>query len=370
MSTGPALPLEDPLVTLLTTELEAGSYTCAVAVVGDHRETERTVAVGQSDPAASVDASADTRFDAASLTKPVVTTTVALRLVEEGVLALTDELGTHVPALEGTDRGAATVRQLLTHTAGFQPYHFDGWTSRTAAESAILEAPVLAREPGTAHEYSCLSYVHLVAVLRRVTGQSLADLARRLVFEPAGMTDARLGPLEDPPADTAVTYDHEHGEGRLKGAIHDPIARAMAGESGNAGLFLTATDLARFARSLLAADEADGVPPLEPDDGDAGPPLAPTTVDALHRDHNPEMDEPHSLGWRVAHDGWPAFNWSDRPDRTPAIGHTGYTGTSLWLDRRRDQFAALLTNEVHEGKDGDMARVREQFHAITAAGRY
>jgi CubicO group peptidase (beta-lactamase class C family) len=352
-------PPEDPLGTLLAEGLETGRYACAVAVVGDAAGSERTLAVGRSDPRAGVDATADTVFDVASLTKPVVTTTVALRLVEDGVLALSDELGDHVSELAEARRGGATVRQLLTHTAGFRPYHYGAWGSRAAAEAAILEESLLARGPGETHEYSCLGFVHLAVLLRRTTGLSLAELARRLVFDPADMTHAQMGPLADPPANTAVTYDHEQEDRRLKGEIHDPIARAMDGESGNAGLFATATDLAAFARGLLGAEP-----------GSDRPLLAPATVEALHADQLPELDDSHGLGWRVAHDGSPVLGWADTATGSPAIGHTGYTGTSLWIDRRRDRFALLLSNEVHEGKDDSFARFRERFYGLAAAGRY
>jgi CubicO group peptidase (beta-lactamase class C family) len=348
-------PDGDPVRDLLEEGLERDVFTCAVAAVGGAGGVHRTLAVGESDPETGRRATEESLFDAASLTKPVVTTTLVLGLVERGELALRDGLARHLPELEGTERGSVTLRQLLTHTSGLQPYQYDDtWTGHGDALSGILEADLLATVPGEAYEYSCLNFVHLAAVLERVTDRSLHALAREGVFEPAGMADARVGPLTDPPAEVVVTYDHQHRSRALRGAIHDPIASAMAGRSGNAGLFATAGDLAAFARAIL--DDGLGV---------SGRVLSPASVGLLPENRTPEHAAPHPLGWRLAHDDWPAPTWSDR-----SIGHTGYTGTSLWLDTDADRFAVLLTNDVYTGKDGAIERFRERFHGIVGAGRY
>lgn len=346
-------PDEDPLGALLEEGVERDVFTCAVAAVGDAGGVHRTLAVGESDPEAGRPATEDSLFDAASLTKPVVTTTLVLGLVERGELVLRDELARHLPELEGTERGSVTLRQLLTHTSGLQPYHYDdAWSDPGDALSAILEADLMATAPGEAYEYSCLNFVHLATQLERATGRSLHALAREAVFEPAGMADARMGPLADPPASVVVTYDHEHRDRVLRGAIHDPIASAMAGRSGNAGLFATVGDVAAFAAAVLN----DGL-------GARGRVLSPASVRLLPENRTPELETPHALGWRLAHDDWPAPTWSAR-----SIGHTGYTGTSLWLDTDADRFAVLLTNDVYTGKDGSIARFRERFHGIAGAG--
>lgn len=354
MSSDEVADYDDPVATLLLSGHEDGLFSCAVAAFGGPDGPARTVTVGESDPSTGIRASPETLFDVASVTKPVVTTTVVLRLVEAGTVSLSDSLGDHVDEVADTRRGTATVEQLLTHTAGFQPYHYDpDWAGPSKARAAILEADVMARNPGEVHEYSCLSYVHLAALARAATGDSLEALARRMVFGPVGMDDARLGPLDDRPENTAVTYSHEHEDRRLKGEIHDPIARAMAGESGNAGLFATVGDLSRFARALLAAGTIDGHRVLSA-----------ATVNELEQDHIPSMDEPHGLGWRLAHDDRPAPEWSQHADGTAAIGHTGYTGSSLWVDRPRDRFAVLLTNAVLE--DAPLDEFRERFHGVVA----
>ena len=359
--TGSTSSASDPLTQLLEDGLSEGAFPGAVAAVGNADRTERVVAVGERDPERDLPATPETVFDCASLTKPVVTATVALALTEVGHIALSDELGRHVPALDGTPRGEVELVELLTHTSGFQPYAFDpDWTTTEETLEGLYDRSICAVEPDERYEYSCLNFVHLAEALRGATGESLADLARRLVFDPAGTDAARLGPTD---AETiAATYDHEYRDRILRGEIHDPLGNAMDGESGNAGLFATARDVARFARALLNEGRAVG--------GDGGSIdgerlLSPATVARLSEDHVPDVDEPHSLGWRLARGQYPGLPWSD-----DAFGHTGYTGTSLWIDPTNDRFAVLLTNQVYDGKGTGLIRFRERFHGLVGAGRY
>lgn len=346
----------DPLSVLLDEGVDQSLFSCAVAAIGDATAIKRIIAVGEANPETGVAARANTTFDCASVTKAVVTTTVVLRLVENGALALDDPLARHLSEIENTPRGTVALHQLLTHTSGLEPYRFSpGWEGLTDARAAILDADLLAHKPGLTHEYSCLNFVHLALVAERVADASLPELAERYVFEPLGMNSARIGPIPDPGENVAVTRDHEHGRGRLRGKIHDPIANTMVGRSGNAGLFATATDLARFAQALLNEGTAD-----------QSQLLAPTTVATLRRDHTPPDVEPHGLGWRLAKPYWPAPTWSPA-----SFGHTGYTGTSLWLDPAAERFAVLLTNEVYTGKENSpMSRFRKRFHGVVGAERY
>lgn len=343
---------------LLTEGIDAGLFTGAAATVGTSDGIEWRTAVGERDPRTGDPVTDDTRFDAASTTKATVTTTVVLRLVEEGALAISEPLGAHVPPLDGTDRGEIPLWRLLTHTSGLQPYHYEGWESPETARQAIYDADLLAAEQGDRFEYSCLNFVHLVDAVRRATGRTLADLAREYVFDPAGMERARIGPLPDDADPAAVTYEREHEDEVFTGEIHDPIARALAGESGNAGLFATATDLGRFATRLLTDRRRDAGA-----DGDHL--LAPGTIDRMTTDWLPDLDRPHGLGWRLARECYPAPNWS-----LSSFGHTGYTGTSVWIDPDADRFAVLLTNEVFCGKDDGMVQFRERFHGAVAGERY
>ena len=336
---------------LLAEGIEKSIFTAGAAVVGTSDGIEWQATVGTCDPEGEDPVTPTTLFDAASLTKATVTTIVALRLVEEGKIALSTPLGECIPPLDGTERGEIPLVRLLNHTSGLQPYYYDGWDSPTSARDAIYDADLLEAEPGERFEYSCLNFVHLADAVRRVTDSSLAELARRYVFEPTGMEHARMGPVSTP---AVVTYDHAHDDQPLQGEIHDPIARALAGESGNAGLFASATDLANLATALLAGGRS-------PDEDHL---LAPGTISRMCEDWTAPEHRPHGLGWRLAHECTPAPNWS-----RASFGHTGYTGTSLWIDPDADRFALLLTNEVYCGKENGMIRLRERFHgAVVGEG--
>lgn len=346
---------DDPLESLLAAGVDAEVFPGAVAAVGSSEGVDRLLAVGEVDPERGLDATPDTVFDAASLTKPVVTATVVLSLVERGVLALDDPIEAYVPELEDTERGAIPLDAFLTHTSGLRPYAFsEAWESPDEALADIYSRDLLEAPPGERVEYSCLNFVHLADAAARATGREFPDLACELVFEPAGMADSRIGPLSEDAfpddAPVAPTYCREHRDRTLRGEIHDPIAWKLAGASGNAGLFTTAPDLARFAAALL-----DG----------GGDLLSAGTVAALSENRTPELDAARGLGWKLADGVSPAPGWS-----ADAVGHTGYTGTSLWLDPARDRFGVLLTNEVYRGKDGDIVDVRRRFCGIVAGGRY
>lgn len=343
----------DGIEDLLERGLRDGIYEGAAAAVGDADGTGHVVTVGTEAGAGSAPVTRATRFDVASLTKPVVTATVALRLVERGRFDLEATLGTYVDSAAGTERGSIPIRTLLTHTSGLPPYKSFpfGWDSREALLSSLYDSPLaLLAEPDEWFVYSDLNFVHLADALRHATGESLASLAATHVFEPAGMADAALGPLTDDD-NVAATRDERWRDRQLRGEIHDYIGAVMEGEGGNAGLFATIDDLAGFAHALL--------------DGGHGPGeavLAPSTVETLRRDAISHLDRPHGLGWRLAHGGQPAPTWSPA-----AYGHTGFTGTSLWLDPERDRFAVLLTNRLLTDATGDdVAAFRRRFHAGVA----
>lgn len=340
----------DVIEELLERGHQDGIYEGAAAAVGDTGGVSHVETVGTEAGAGSAPVTRATRFDVASLTKPVVTATIALRLVERGRFDLETTLGAYVESAAGTERGSIPIRTLLTHTSGLPPYKSFpfGWDSREALLASLYDSPLaLLAEPDEWFVYSDLNFVHLADALRHATGDSLASLARTHVFEPAGMADAALGPLTDD-ENVAATRDERWRERQLRGEIHDYIGAVMEGEGGNAGLFATIDDLAGFANALL-----DGGQDSE------GKVLASSTVETLRRDAIAHLDRPHGLGWRLAHGGQPAPTWSPA-----AFGHTGFTGTSLWLDPERDQFAVLLMNSLLTDATGDdLAGFRRRFHA-------
>lgn len=339
------------LKAVLETGIEQGAFRGAAAAVGSADGVTQVSTAGYATQDSSAAVTDDTLFDLASLTKPIVTTTIALRLLERDDLELNATVGDYVPRASDTDRGTIPIRALLTHTSGLPPYKSFpfGWESKEALLESLYDSPLaLMAEPGEWFVYSDLNFVHLADVLRHVTDSSLADLSVQHVFDPAGLEDATLGPLGgDDSANVAMTKDRRWRERDLRGEIHDYIGAVMEGESGNAGLFATITDVARVGELLLNDGQIDG-----------SQVLAPSTVELLKQDQIPELDRPHGLGWRRAHDGAPAASWS-----AASFGHTGFTGTSLWIDPDRDLFAVLLTNRLLTDPSGEaIASFRTTFH--------
>ncbi len=290
-----------------------------------------------------------TIFDVASLTKVMVTAPLLLQLVEEGRVRLEDPLGRHLPEFRGHPAGRATLQQLLVHTSGLPPGLPRGDTSEGPA--AVLQAirrERLLAPPGTRYLYSDLNYILLGALLERVTGRPLPALAHERIFERLGMRESAFNPPEawrDRIAPTQVV----NGLART-GIVHDPLAFRMGGAAGHAGLFSTAEDLARFAQAILN-DGAYG----------GGRILAPRTVALMVSPLTlPKARGRRALGWDV-----------DSPSAVRGIhsspgsfGHTGFTGTSLWLDRPTDTLVVFLSNRVHPDGTGDLTGLRG---AVTSA---
>ncbi|MEV6960384.1 serine hydrolase domain-containing protein [Streptomyces sp. NPDC051207] len=271
---------------------------------------------------ARVPMTVDTPFDLASLTK-LFTSVAAVQQIERGTLGIDALVGAYLPDFHAAARHGLTVRHLLTHTSGLRP-ELPLYDCAGAAERlALLQAAEPAAEPGT-HCYSDLNMLLLQHVLERVTGRPLDVLVRDGITRPLGMTSTRFGPCPG----AAATEDQRRpwakaDRGMLRGEVHDENAWALGGVAGHAGLFATGPDLAVFCRALLAG-------------GSYGPAriLGPDLVDLLLT--------PPGLGFAMDQP-WFMGELSGRG----AAGHTGFTGTSLVLDRATDTFLILLANTVH-----------------------
>jgi CubicO group peptidase (beta-lactamase class C family) len=296
-----------------------------------------------------------TLFDLASITKLFVTT-VLLTLVEEGTLALDEPVATWLPSFASGPRTGVTLRRLMTHTSGL-PALLSLWTdfdSRPARIDAVLNAP-LVNTPGTAFEYSCVGYLVAGLLAERVTGQPLADLVRDRVCAPLGLTDTGYLPSPQRIERTAATeYQPAIGRGMVRGEVHDENSWSLGGTGGNAGIFGTAGDLARFGEMLRGHGTVDGVRILAAD-----------TVQEMTRDQLPAGLDPgfrHGLGVRI---GDPLSMGPLAAEG--AFGHTGFTGTLLIVDRTRELVLVLLTNRVHPRREwSDIAHVRQAFAALAS----
>ncbi|HXX53635.1 MAG TPA: serine hydrolase, partial [Thermodesulfovibrionales bacterium] len=288
----------------------------------------------------------DTIFDVASLTKVVATTTAVMQLVEKGKLRLEDPVARYWPAFKAKGKKYITVRQLLTHTSGLRPdlslKH--GWYGNgTALKKIIAERP--AAPPGKRVIYSDINFEVLGELVRRVSGQPLDAYCSEHIFKPLGMKDTAFAPslaLRDRIAPTE--YLHEPLGRMLWGEVHDPTAYRMGGVAGHAGLFSTADDLSIFARMLLGGGSYRGARILSP-----------RTVEKMTTPQTPLNRTPlRGLGWEI---NSPAPNKRVLFPRG-TYGHTGYTGTSLWIDPDSKTYVIILTNRVHPDGKGDACPLR------------
>ena len=306
----------------------------------------------------------DTIFDVASLTKVVATTTAVMALVEDGQLRLGDRVSAYIPGFERYGKSAITIRHLLTHVSGLRPDLDLGVPFEGGAEEAIRlareEVPVA--RPGDRFIYSDIGFFLLGHIVEVVSKQPLDAFLKSRVFGPLGMADTtflpppalqgRIAPTEGcaPMAWPCSTP----GAPMLRGVVHDPTARRMLGVAGHAGLFSTGDDLATFARMVLAGGSFQGVRVLSP-----------LTVAAMMRPATPETLRPvRGLGWDID----TSFS-SNRGDLLPvgSFGHTGFTGTSLWIDPLTRIFVIVLSNRVHPIGKGDATPLRARIASIVAS---
>jgi CubicO group peptidase (beta-lactamase class C family) len=310
-------------------EVARGAFPGAVLAVG--RGPEMVVLEGfgrtawgdeQVDPARTV-------YDLASLTKVVATTTAVMLLVEDGRMELDAPVQRYLPEFSGGAKALVTVRHLLTHTSGLPAGTDVGGLSAPDALRKILQHPLI-NQPGEEVEYTDLGFVTLFAAAERAAGEPIPDLLARRVFAPLAMKDTRYLPGDGCEACAPTMVD----DGQVvRGTVHDPIARQLGGVAGNAGLFAPAPDLARFAAMLANGGELDGVRVLKQE-----------TIDLFTR-RQPGA-ETRALGWDTPErDGGGAAGRRISPR---AFGHTGYTGTSLWVDPDRGTWTILLTNRTYE----------------------
>ncbi len=261
-----------------------------------------------------------TVYDVASLTKVVGTTTAVMLLVEDGRMSLNDPVGRYLPEWRYGLKGQATIRHLLTHTSGL-PAGANLWAP--TPEDALGKALNLSliATPGTRVTYSDIGFVVLWAAAEKAAGEPLYRLLDRRVYSPLGMRSTTFLPGEGCSL-CAPTSMRDDWSGLQRGRVHDPIARQLGGVGGNAGLFSTGHDLARYAGMLANRGELDGVRIFHA-----------STVDAFTRRQYGAGSR--TLGWDTAEDG-------------ATYGHTGYTGTSIWIDPVRGSWSVLLTNRVYE----------------------
>jgi uncharacterized protein YbbC (DUF1343 family)/CubicO group peptidase (beta-lactamase class C family) len=294
----------------------------------------------------------DTIFDAASLTKVIACTPAVMLLVERGQVNLDEPAQTYIPEFKGEGKEAITVRQLMLHISGLRgdiETRTDWHGQQAAIEKACAEKLVSA--PGTAFRYSDINFFLLGEIVQRVSHIPLEEFVAREVYRPLQMTDTGYLP-PTPKLDRIAPTEVVNGS-PYRGVVHDPTARHMGGVAGHAGLFTTAADLARYARMLLNRGSLDGVRIFKPE-----------TVELMTSVQSPASIKARcGLGWDID-SGYSGPRGELFP--VGSYGHTGWTGTSLWIDPLSQTFVIFLSNRNHPDESGNVGALRARLGTLAA----
>ncbi len=345
----------DKLDTIVNEAVEKGEIPGAVLLVGHEGRIIHHRAYGYRALEPEREAmTLDTIFDVASLTKVLATAPALAKLLEEGRLRLNDRVNEYLPEFQDGD-SPITVRELVTHFSGLRP-DLDlepAWSGyQTGVRLALHDKPVAA--PGERFIYSDINYILLAEIVQRLTGTKLAEYVERNFYEPLGMDDTGFEPSLASRDRIAPTEILPGAALPLRGVVHDPTARYMGGVAGHAGVFATATDVGRFAAMMLGMGEYRGKRVLSP-----------LTVRKMTEPQTP-ADQPvlRGIGWDID-----SPYSTNRGELLPlgSYGHTGFTGTSVWIDPVTRTYIVLMTNRVHPDGGGSVVSLRCRVATAVAA---
>lgn len=326
----------DRVGALLQRALTDSAFPGAIALVGNRNGVLVEHAVGQLDRADTTAPRLHTLWDMASLTKVVALTSVLMTLVEERRLRLDAPVQRYVPEFTGRWKSRVTVRHLLTHSSGlpsWRPLYKE--TSSAADALALAIATPLDTAPGLRMVYSDIGAIILGEIARRITKTPLDVYATEHIFGPLGMQETSFRPADSERWRIAPTEIDPWRQRHLRGEVHDENAFALGGVSGHAGLFSSAHDLARLARAYLNGGTLDGRRVWSK-----------RTIDQFTKVQNTKLSH-RALGWETAN----GSNSGGHLMSTSAFGHTGFTGTSVWIDPGNDIFVILLSNRVNPTRE-------------------
>lgn len=324
--------VRDSLRTVLNAAVSDGAFPGAVAVIGNHDGILASLGVGQLDAADATRPSLNTMYDLASLTKIIATTSIMLQLVDQGRVALDSPAVKYLPEWRGPRASSVLIRHLLSHSSGlvaWRPFYKEAVDKADARAQLLLVGPETV--PGTRYVYSDMNFMLLGLIAEQVTGMPLDSAFKTLVATPLRLSDTRFRPDSSQRFRVAPTEYDPWRQRQLRGEVHDENASRFDGVSGHAGLFSTGEDLSRVARMWLNRGTLDGVR------------LASPQTIALFTRAQDTLVSRRALGWETPN----GTNSAGHKLSPQAFGHTGFTGTSLWIDPARDLFVILLTNRVN-----------------------
>jgi CubicO group peptidase (beta-lactamase class C family) len=359
---------EPNISTMLRGRIEAGDFPSAVYLVAEQGRIRFAGALGEAvrEPK-SFAANLETIYDLASLTKPLVTGLLCARTVESGELTVDSSIGQYLPEFDRPDKNQMTVRQLLTHTSGLPAWRplYILTNDRDAALSVIANEP-LEQESGTRVVYSDLGFIVLGFLLQKMSGLSIDELARRDIFERLQLRHTFFNPEQAAQTGVAAcengnAYERDMCEREppissydswrqdvIWGQVHDGNAYFLGGAAGHAGLFSTARETLRLANQFI---------------GGRSELLKDETCRLFRQNMTEGLNEARSFGWQLA----ATKDSTAGPDLpSDAFGHTGFTGTSCWIDSLKDRVFILLTNRTHARQlpFANINPVRREFHTL------
>lgn len=336
--------IRDSLTRILSRAFVDSAFPGAIAVVGNHSAVLAEYSVGHIDWAPSAVPDEHTLWDLASLTKVVGLTSGIMQLVAQHAIEIDAPVQRYLPEWIGPNKERVTIRHLLTHTSGlpaFKPY--DEITHDPDSLAKLMFATALDTLPGARMVYSDIGAYMLGRVLEKVSGQTLDAYVHDHVFEPAGMHETMYKPPPSLLSRIAPTEVDPRRGGLVRGKVHDERAYYLGGVSAHAGIFSSAHDLARFAEMYLNDGVIDGTRVLPA---------------AEIRTFTTRQVADRALGWQKPD----SKNSAGHLMSDDAFGHTGFTGTSIWIDPRRDVFVILLSNRVNPTRANQrIGRVRVQL---------
>jgi CubicO group peptidase (beta-lactamase class C family) len=327
----------------------------AVAVIGLNGKVVDTHSVGHLISGnKTYPTNLDTIYDCASLTKVVVTLPLALMLVEKGLLSLEEPVASFIPGFSSQGKSTVTIKHLLTHTSGLTSYrnmYSQGLSVEQIKEQIYHQA--LEYTPGSKVVYSDLGFILLGDIISHILHLSLDEAAFQFIFQPLGMRNTLFCPPAELKERIAPT-EYRKALGTYQwGEVHDENALALGGVCGHAGMFSTALDLANYATMWLKKGSW-GSQQL----------ISSASVTAATSNYTSHLSSARGLGWVLKGD---SYDVSGELLSESCFGHTGFTGTSIWLDPKLDLFIILLTNRVHFGRDISINDLRRRFHNAVAA---
>ncbi len=335
-------------------EIAKGSFPGAVVCIGRANKIHYLKAFGSEiiEPTREA-AETNTLFDIASVTKPVATAAAVMILLDDGKVSLDDKVAAYLPAFGCNGKEDARIKHLLAHTSGL-PAYTNADTLKEQFENPCPDKVIekicslqAVNPPGEEYRYSCLGYITLAKIVEIISGQTIDTFAKEKIFEPLGMVDTTYNPADSLKDRIAATQIVDVDENPLRGTVHDPLARLMAGVSGNAGVFSTARDLSVLCRMLLADGTHEGKTIL-----------GPKAVGFL--------TQPQSHGRAYGFDISSNYSWIKGDFASEqAFCHSGYTGTSIVCDPETGVFVIILTNRAHPHNKGTVRLVRTKVADIT-----